>query len=83
MTLSRLRDLRDDRGWPQRAVASQLHISQRAYSYYESGNRAVPVDVLSALADIYEVSTDYLLERTDDPTPYPSPRTISVRRSAF
>ena len=76
MTFTRLRDMREQHGWPQRAVASMLHISQRAYSYYESGNRAVPVEILSALADIYHVSTDYLLARTDNPTPYP--KNISV-----
>lgn len=71
MKFTRLRYLREQKEWPQRTVASMLHTSQRAYSYYENGNRAVPVEILSALADIYQVSTDYLLERTDNPVPYP------------
>ena len=74
MKFTRLRDLREQNEWPQRTVASMLHTSQRAYSYYENGNRAVPVEILSALADIYQVSTDYLLERTDNPVPYPKNR---------
>lgn len=71
MILTRLRDLREDRNWPQRAIAYELHITQRAYAHYENGTRSVPIEILSALADIYHVSTDYLLDRTDITTPYP------------
>lgn len=39
------------------------------YRRYEKGVRAVPVEVVIKLADYYKVSTDYLLGRTDDPTP--------------
>ena len=39
------------------------------YRRYEKGVRSVPVDVVIKLADYYKVSTDYLLGRTDDPTP--------------
>ena len=44
-----------------------LHVSQRTYAYYESGEHMIPPNVLVALADLYDVSVDYLLERTDDP----------------
>ena len=38
---------------------------QRTYAYYESGERMLPPQVLCAIADLYGVSVDYLLGRTD------------------
>jgi len=70
MRYERIQDLREENFWTQKYVAFQLNISQRAYSYYESGNRSVPTEILCRIADLYDVSTDYLLERTDERTPY-------------
>mgnify|MGYP002226158121 CR=1 FL=1 len=39
---------------------------QRTYSRYERGERIIPPDVLCKIADFYNVSVDYLLERTDN-----------------
>ena len=64
MELERIKDLREENFWTQKYVASRLNISQRAYSYYESGERSLPIDVLCSLAELYDVSTDYLLGRT-------------------
>lgn len=50
-------------------VASTLGISKSTMYMYERGERIPPADNLNALADYYGVSTDYLLGRTDDPTP--------------
>ena len=44
-----------------------INVPQRTYAYYESGQRMLPPNVLCALADLYCVSVDYLLERTDNP----------------
>ena len=66
----RMRDLREDRDMTQAQVGAALHISQRTYAYYESGQRMIPPSVLSALADLYYVSVDYLLGRTDCREPY-------------
>ena len=54
----------------QAQVGAALHISQRTYAYYESGQRMIPPSILSALADLYHVSVDYLLGRTDCREPY-------------
>ena len=62
----RLRDLREDHDLTQRAVGEAINVPQRTYAYYESGQRMIPPRVLCALADLYGVSVDYLLERTDD-----------------
>ena len=65
MVYERIRDLREEQFWTQKYVAAQLQITQRAYSYYENGERALPMDILCKLADLYNVSTDYILERTN------------------
>ena len=49
----------------QKAVGEAINVPQRTYAYYESGQRMIPPRVLCALADLYGVSVDYLLERTD------------------
>lgn len=41
---------------------------QSQYNRYEQGHRDIPTDILIALADIYNTSTDYILGRTDNPT---------------
>lgn len=62
----RIRNLREDKDLTQTDVAEILHISQRTYSYYETGGHDIPTSVLIALADYYNVSVDYLLNRTDN-----------------
>ena len=65
----RIRDLREDADLTQQKVADYLHCSQSLYAYYESGKRNLPVDNLIALAKLYNVSTDYILGLTDNPSP--------------
>ena len=71
MRLERLRDLRDDKDLTQQYVADYLHINQRTYSSYENAQRMIPFQILSALADLYDTSVDYLIGRTDVKDPYP------------
>ena len=70
----RIRDLREDRDLTQQQVANYLNIKQNTYSQYETGSRQIPVEVLIALAELYQTSTDYLLGITDSRTPYPKTR---------
>ena len=55
----------------QQAVADYLHIRQNTYSQYETAQRQVPIEMLIALSDFYDVSVDYLLGLTDEKKPYP------------
>lgn len=71
MVLKRLKDLREDNDLTQVELATVLNITQRVYSRYETGERAIPLEVLSTLADYYNVSVDYLLNRTNINKPYP------------
>ena len=65
MVFSRIRDLREDKDWTQEYVAEQLGIKQTTYSKYELGKINVPAEMFMKMADLYGVSVDYLLERTD------------------
>lgn len=70
----RIRDIRNDRGLTQEQIAKILHVSQNTYSQYEIGTTRFPLDVVATLAEYYNVSMDYLVGLTDEPTPYPRKR---------
>ena len=71
MYQNRLRDLREDRDLKQKDLAELLQIHQTTYSDYELERINIPIPVLHALADFYQVSIDYLLGRTNSKKPYP------------
>ena len=71
MKCSRLRLLRIEHGYTQQELAKILYLRQNSCSDYETGKRQCPVDVLGKLADLYGVSVDYLMDRTDIKEPYP------------
>ncbi len=48
-------------------ITESTNISPRAYLYYERGKQIPSATVLLTLAEYYDVSTDYLLGRTDNP----------------
>jgi len=66
-----IRDLREDSDLKQREVARHLGCSQRSYSDYENGRTRLPPDVLIELSKLYGTSVDYLLDLTNEKTPYP------------
>lgn len=61
----RIRELREDHDLTQKQVADYLSMKQPQYNRYERGFRDIPSDILIALADLYNTSTDYILGRTD------------------
>ncbi len=61
-----LKKLRLDFGFTQSEIANKLGISQQAYANYESGKRQPDQNTLIKIADIFDVSTDYLLGRTKE-----------------
>ena len=67
----RIRDLREDRDLPQKALAQLLRVRQTTYSRYELNDRSMPLEVMDKLADFYGTSVDYLMGRTDEFKPYP------------
>lgn len=57
----KLRALRKGAGMTQTDLANRLHITKSVVSYYELLERSPSPDVLIKLADIFHVTTDYLL----------------------
>ena len=66
----RLRELRNEFNYTQRYVAEYLNVKQNTYSQYENGIRDIPTESLCKLALLYETSTDYILNLTDEDIPY-------------
>ena len=63
--------LRKEKGISQKKAAGELGISQALLSHYENGIREPGLAFVTRACDYYHVSADYLLGRTDQPTPYP------------
>lgn len=62
----RLKKLRKEARRTSKEMAEFLNVSQRAYLYYESATHYPDVAGLIKLADYFEVSTDYLLGRSQE-----------------
>ena len=63
----RLKALREKRGISQLKLAMDLDMNQNSISRYETGAREADYKSLIKFADYFDVSIDYLLERTDNP----------------
>lgn len=66
----RLKALRKDRGISQLKLAMDLSMNQNTISRYETGEREADYKTLIKIADYFNVSIDYLLERTENPNRY-------------
>ncbi|MUV06847.1 helix-turn-helix domain-containing protein [Planococcaceae bacterium Storch 2/2-2] len=63
----RLKKLRESRGYMQKYVADKIGVKSNTLSGYENGTRSPDPDIIIALADFYDVTTDYLLGNSDTP----------------
>lgn len=63
----RLKEIRKAKKISQLKLALDLHTSQNTISRYETGEREPGIKELIDIADYFNVSIDYLLERTDNP----------------
>ena len=63
----RLKEIRKSKGISQLKLAIDLNTNQNTISRYETGDREPGINELIQIADYFNVSIDYLLERTDDP----------------
>ena len=66
----RLKELRKQKGISQLKLAMDLSMNQNTISRYETGEREADYKTLIKIADYFNVSIDYLLERTDNPNRY-------------
>ena len=70
MYIKRWRTLRINAGLGQTKIAEILGIQQTVYSRYERGFQTIPLHFLAKLADFYNISIDYILNRTDEINPH-------------
>lgn len=62
----RLRELREEKEWTQQELGAKLNLTNTTINRYENGYRQPDPETLNKLAEIFGVSTDYLLGRTDN-----------------
>lgn len=63
----RLKKLREERGFMQKFVADSIGVRSNTLSGYENGTRSPDPETLIKLSSFYNVSTDYLLGKSDIP----------------
>ena len=61
----RIRELRENRGLSQQALADMLDLNKVTISQYERCTRKPDINIVAALCDIFNVSSDYLLGKDD------------------
>ena len=71
MKMSRLRELRKEKGYTQIKMQMLTGIDQSDYSKLESGKRYYTFEQCRKLANVLETSMDYLAGLTDEKKPYP------------
>ena len=69
MLARRLRELREENNYTQQEIASKIGLTKGAYGCYERGISVPDAHTLLQLADIFDVTTDYLLGRLDNKKP--------------
>ncbi|MFN6834456.1 helix-turn-helix domain-containing protein [Enterococcus hirae] len=68
-TFEKIKHLREERGYTQKDVANAVNLNISVYQKIELGSRPIRENELASIADFFDVSTDFLLNRTSDPTP--------------
>ncbi|NHM27964.1 helix-turn-helix transcriptional regulator [Desulfofundulus sp. TPOSR] len=71
MFSERLKEARKKKNLLQKELATLLGVSRTTVTSWENGTRVPEFETLRRIADVLEVSVDYLLGRTDDPSPKP------------
>ena len=67
---NRIKDLREDNDMTQQQVSDKIGITQRKYSYIETGTQPLTDEILVALSKLYNVSIDYILNQNEIPNRY-------------
>lgn len=80
MYYRRLRDLREDHDLTQVQLVEALGMHKTTYTNYEQGKREIPFGLVIRLAQLYDVSIDFIAGFTDTPSPLPRRKDGSVRR---
>lgn len=60
-----IRELRKNADYTQADVSRMLNIQRQTYCNYENAFRTPPIEIIIALADLYQVSVDFLVRGTE------------------
>lgn len=69
MLAKRLKELREENQYTQQEIANKIGLTKGAYGCYERGKSIPDAKTLLQLADIFDVTADYLLGRVDNKKP--------------
>lgn len=61
----RLKEIRLEKKMTRKQLADKLFVSERLISYWENGKRECNFDTLIKISEIFNVSTDFLLGKSD------------------
>jgi len=70
--MKRLKILRETRNMSQQRLAAELNVTQAMVSKYELGTSEPDIDTIKRIAVFFNVSSDYLLEISEDKISLPS-----------
>ena len=76
--MNRIRDLRLKNGWRQEDLAVLLHTKQQTVARYETEKLGIDADTICRLCEIFGCTADYLLCRSETPTPELTPEEESL-----
>ena len=62
----KIKELREEKNWQQKDIATTLNRTTACISSWETGKTEPSIEDILKLADLFDVSCDYLLGRTDD-----------------
>jgi len=80
--VNNLRKLRNVNGLSQKAFATKISVAPNTVSQWESGTRDIDSERLQMLADFFSVSTDYILGRTNEPSPQNNTNIATVDKTS-
>lgn len=66
----KMREIRESKGYTQSTLGMALNLSPSTVGMYEQGRRLPDTETLIRMCDLFNVSSDYLLEISDTPKPY-------------
>ena len=67
--MNKIKELRLERGWKQDELGKILNVKRAAISKYENGHIPLTAETISVLCDIFDVSADYIIGRTEEKKP--------------
>ena len=78
-----LRELRKKRGLSQVELAEKLGFSKSLIGLYETGDRKPSFEALEAIADFFNISTDYLMGKDDKSVYYLDPEAAEMAQEIY